>query len=148
MNCRRGLRMGWLAVLALGVGFGPAVALPAAPAAAAATLVEQITALHSEGLDWRAELAPRLVEVRGARAVTGPVQGDVVAGTVTLPDRLVLTGDTTIVARWVALTGAYADRPGQWPRAARLPGPRGQLGQPKRHGWAGGAGERADPDHR
>ncbi len=56
---------------------------------------------------WRAELAPMLARL-GDRTVTGALRGRVLADTLYLPARLVITGDTTIVARRLVFAGAPA----------------------------------------
>jgi hypothetical protein len=101
MNGRR-----WCAAsLALVAGSGLALVAPAGPAVAAQTLGAQVSSLHAEGKNWRAELAPSLSTLSGARNLTGKLSGSVAAQTVTLPAGIELSGDTTIVAKEIIVTG-------------------------------------------
>lgn len=104
MNRRHGPRVRWLAVAAaFAVGWSLAAAAPAGGVTEASELAERITALRDQKVDWRAELGSSLAWLRGVRGLTTPVGGTVLAGTVTVPGTIELTGDTTIIAREVVL---------------------------------------------
>ncbi len=93
----------------------------APPPAPATSMAPLVTALQAEagaqvpatGLtpgNWRSRLAPtldRMAALQTERPVSGPVQGSLLAGTLHLPATVELAGDTTIVARHLALADRH-----------------------------------------
>jgi hypothetical protein len=96
---RSGLGVRWFAGLTLVAGL--AVVAPAP--AAASTLADRIATV---GSNWRVVLAAELGALPNTQLkVTGPVSGQVLAGSLRLPATLKLSGDTTIIARDLTFTG-------------------------------------------